>query len=190
MSSITHQTIHTNGVNLHVATAGDEAAPLVILLHGFPEYWEAWKHQIPALVQAGYRVWTPDQRGYNLSDKPKEIAAYGLDNLALDIVGLIDAAGVDCAFVVGHDWGAMVAWWLALHHPDRIKKLTILNVPHPTATLKFMRSHPSQWLKSWYMLFFQLPWLPEKVLGRIGPRILRESGHAFKSADLSGYEAA
>lgn len=190
MPEITHQIIATNGINLHVAMAGDETAPLVMLLHGFPESWEGWKHQIPALVGGGFRVWAPDQRGYNLSDKPSGVEAYRLDHLAQDIIGLIDAAGVEKAFVIGHDWGALVAWWIALHHPERLNKLAILNVPHPTAMYYFVRSHPIQWLKSLYMLYFQLPWLPEWMMKRFGLRFLRLSGHAFKSADLSHYQQA
>ena len=107
------QFIETNGIRLHVLQDGPDDGDLVILLHGFPEFSYGWRKQIPALSQAGYRVWAPDQRGYNLSDKPDGIVAYDLDTLAADIVGLIDAAGVDKAFIVGHDWGAAVAWWLA-----------------------------------------------------------------------------
>src|SRR5690606_31267505 len=112
--------VATNGVTLHVVQSGPEDGPLVLLLHGFPEFWYGWRHQIQPLAQAGFRVWAPDQRGYNLSDKPRGLDAYRLDTLALDIVGLIDAAGRDRAIVVGHDWGAVVAWWLALHHAERL----------------------------------------------------------------------
>ena len=109
-ASIEHTNITSNGVRLHVAQAGAVAGPPVILLHGFPEYWGGWRHQIPALTEAGYRVWAPDQRGYNLSDKPKGIAAYTLDTLAADVIGLIDAGGYDKVRLVAHDWGAAVAW--------------------------------------------------------------------------------
>lgn len=162
--SIIHTTISTNGVNLHVAQAGPADGPLVILLHGFPEYWASWRQQIPILASAGYRVWVPDQRGYNLSDKPAEITAYNLDQLALDVVGLIDAADAEKAFVVGHDWGAAVAWWLGIKHADRLEKLAILNLPHPAVLRRRFRTHFSQLRKSWYMFFFQLPWLPERFL--------------------------
>ncbi|MEM9219388.1 MAG: alpha/beta hydrolase [Cyanobacteria bacterium P01_F01_bin.150] len=156
-----HKTIATNGCNLHVVCDGPPSAPLVILLHGFPEAWFGWRHQIPALAVAGYRVWAPDQRGYNLSDKPRDIKAYQIDTLAADIVGLIDAAQVEKAYIVGHDWGAAVAWWLALHYPERIERLAILNVPHPTVMNDFLHHNWQQQLKSWYMYFFQIPGLPE-----------------------------
>ena len=94
----------------------------VALLHGFPEFWYAWRHQISYLANAGYRVWVPDQRGYNLSDKPKGIAAYNLDHLANDIIGLIDAAGQQKVFLVGHDWGAAVTWWVANKYPERLER--------------------------------------------------------------------
>ncbi len=128
---------------------------MVILLHGFPEFWYSWREQIPALVKAGFRVWVPDQRGYNLSEKSPSVRSYGRDALAQDVIGLMDAAGVERACLAGHDWGAGVAWWLGLSHPERLEKLAILNVPHPAVFLPFLRSHPRQMLKNWYMLFFQ-----------------------------------
>ncbi|MCB9138001.1 MAG: alpha/beta hydrolase [Caldilineaceae bacterium] len=187
---ITHQTISTNGINLHVAAAGDEDAPLVILLHGFPEFWRGWDRQISALVDAGYRVWVPDQRGYNISDKPNGIDAYTLDELALDIVGLLDAAGVERAPIIGHDWGGAVTWWLALQHSQRLARTAVLNMPHPGVMLRFLCSQPRQLLKSWYMFFFQLPWLPERMLQRSGTRMLRATGHAFRKMDLQHYRDA
>ncbi|MDZ4764189.1 MAG: alpha/beta hydrolase [Chloroflexota bacterium] len=158
---IIHRFIPTNGIQLHVAQAGDPANELVILLHGFPEFWYGWRGQIDALVEAGYYVWCPDQRGYNLSDKPAGVAAYQIDALAADIVGLIDAAGREKVYLVGHDWGAAVAWHIAIHYPDRLKKLAILNVPHPQVMTQTLRTNPEQILKSWYMGFFQTPLLPE-----------------------------
>ena len=107
---IEHTTIQTNGVALHVAQAGPADGSPVILLHGFPEYWGGWAKQIPALAAAGYRVWAPDQRGYNLSSKPAGVRAYDIDALARDVVGLIDATGREKVLLVGHDWGAAVAW--------------------------------------------------------------------------------
>ncbi|GAB4578377.1 MAG: hypothetical protein Fur0022_11120 [Anaerolineales bacterium] len=103
-----HTRITTNQLKLHVVQAGPETGELVILLHGFPEFWYGWRKQIPCLAEAGYRVWVPDQRGYNESDKPKGIAAYTLDQLAGDVIGLIDAAGREKAILIGHDWGAAV----------------------------------------------------------------------------------
>ena len=153
--------IETNGIRLHVAQAGSDNDPLVILLHGFPEFSYGWRKQIPYLVEAGYRVWVPDQRGYNLSDKPDGLAAYSIDELAADVIGLIDAAGEKKAFLVGHDWGAAVAWWVAAKYPERLKKLVILNVPHHSVIQKHLRSSFTQLRKSWYMFFFQILWLPE-----------------------------
>jgi len=106
-------------------------------------------------------VLVPDQRGYNTSDKPRGVRAYGIDTLAGDVVGLIDAMGRDKATVVGHDWGAAVAWWTAIAHPDRVERLVILNVPHPIVMQRHLRGL-KQMRKSWYMFFFQLPWFPER----------------------------
>jgi pimeloyl-ACP methyl ester carboxylesterase len=196
MHNIQHKTVATNGINLHVAQSGPEDGALVILLHGFPEYWAGWKAQIPVLAGAGYRVWAPDQRGYNLSDKPEGVAAYNLDELAKDIIGLIDAAGEEKAYVVGHDWGAAVAWWIAINYPERVKKLTILNVPHPSVMFKTIRSTPRQLLKSWYIFFFQIPRLPEFLISRgnwrAGAEMMRSSANdgTFSPADLEGYREA
>lgn len=184
--------INVNGVSLHLVEAGEPQAPLVILLHGFPDFWRGWDRQIPALAEAGFRVWVPDQRGYNLSDKPADVAAYGLDLLALDVVGLMDEAGVEKACVAGHDWGGAVAWWLGLHHAHRLDKLAILNSPHPAAFTRFLRQHRSQRLKSWYMQFFQLPRLPELTSRKLGALALRRSSRpgAFSDADLAAYREA
>ena len=148
------QFVSTNGVRLHVARSQGNHGRLVILLHGFPEFWYGWRHQIPALAEAGFRVWAPDQRGYNLSDKPARVASYGLDELANDMIGLIDAVGKSRAAVVSHNWGGAVAWWVALRHPERIERLVILNVPHPAVMHRHLRRSLTQLLKSW---FFQLP---------------------------------
>ncbi|MBK8031772.1 MAG: alpha/beta hydrolase [Chloroflexi bacterium] len=159
--TLEHKMISTNGVNLHVVQAGDPNGELVILLHGFPEFWYGWRQQIDYLAAAGYWVWAPDQRGYNLSEKPRGIEKYKISTLAADVAGLIDAAGREQAYVVGHDWGAAVAWMTAIRHAERVKKLAILNVPHPKIMLETVRSSPAQMLKSWYIGFFQLPVLPE-----------------------------
>ncbi len=158
---VEHQFLTVNGVKLHVAVAGPEQGPLVILLHGFPEFWYGWRHQIDVLADAGYRVVVPDQRGYNTSDKPHGVRAYSIDTLAGDVVGLIDTMGRENATVIGHDWGAAVAWWTAIAHPQRVNRLVILNVPHPIVMQKHLRGL-KQMRKSWYMFYFQLPWLPER----------------------------
>jgi len=158
--------IQTNGITLHVMQAGPEDGPLLILLHGFPEFWYCWHKQIQPLADAGYRVWVPDMRGYNLSEKPRGFSAYNLDALAADVVGLIDAAGVDQARLVGHDWGAAVSWWTASKYPKRLSKLGILNVPHHRVMADHLRTSRAQRRKSWYIYLFQLPWLPEFMMRR------------------------
>jgi pimeloyl-ACP methyl ester carboxylesterase len=161
-----HRRLDVGEVTLHVVEsrpAGDLArAPLVVLLHGFPEFWWSWRHQLEALAAAGYWVVAPDLRGYNESDKPDGVDAYRLESLASDIDGLVRALGRDAAFVVGHDWGGVVAWQFAQQHPERVEKLAILNVPHPLAMMRGLR-RPAQLAKSWYMFFFQAPLVPEKV---------------------------
>jgi epoxide hydrolase 4 len=153
-----HGYAEVNGVRLHYVEAG--VGQLVILLHGFPEFWYSWRHQIPALTDAGYRVIAPDQRGYNLSAKPRGVRSYRIEELVADVAGLIQHAGESRAVVVGHDWGGVVAWYFAMHYPDRLDKLIALNAPHPAAFRREIR-RPDQLARSWYMFFFQLPHLPE-----------------------------
>lgn len=156
--------VQVNGVRIHIRTAGPEKGKLVVLLHGFPEDSYAWKNQIQALAQNGYRVVAPDQRGYYTSSKPEKIKAYQLDELAKDIMELIHFFQREKAFIVGHDWGGVVGWYLASLYPHCVEKLVILNVPHPAAFIKAATFYPPQWLRSAYILFFQLPCLPEKLL--------------------------
>lgn len=151
-------------VRLNVAEAGPEDGPLVILLHGFPEFWFGWRAQIEALANAGFRVVAPDQRGYNHSDKPKGAKAYCLDLLAADVLGLADSLGAERFDLVGHDWGAAVAWWAATRHPERLKRLAILNAPHPAIWLHAMTRDPVQRRKSAYVRMLRLPWLPEALM--------------------------
>jgi pimeloyl-ACP methyl ester carboxylesterase len=162
--NLEHVFLPTNGIRLHVVQSGSRYGSLVILLHGFPEFWYSWRRQIEPLAEAGFRVWAPDQRGYNLSDKPKSIAAYRFDELADDVIGLIDTAGADKCYLAGHDWGAAVAWWVALRHPDRLHKLAILNVPHPAVMMHNLISSLGQLQRSWYMFFFQIPFVAEAIL--------------------------
>jgi pimeloyl-ACP methyl ester carboxylesterase len=151
-------------VQLHVAEAAAQSqdAPLVILLHGFPEAWFSWRQQMPVLAVAGYRVLAPDMRGFNLSDKLRGVHAYRIEHLVEDVVGLIRWAGAERATVVGHDWGANVAWHFGMRHPELLDRLVIMNVPHPSLMPAALRK-PSQVARSAYMLFFQLPWLPERA---------------------------
>lgn len=159
------QYIKTNDIHLHTILAGDPQGEPILLLHGFPEFWYGWRAQIDALAQAGFRVIVPDQRGYNLSDKPPHVKDYAIDTLAGDVVGLIDALGYDKVTLVGHDWGAAVAWWVATLYPNRLHRLAILNVPYPPLMFEQIRSgNYGQLLKSWYIGFFQIPVLPEALL--------------------------
>jgi pimeloyl-ACP methyl ester carboxylesterase len=138
-------------------------APLVVLLHGFPEFWYGWRHQIKALTAAGYRVAAPDMRGYNLTDKQ---GPYDSVTIAGDIANFVKALGYEKAHIVGHDWGGMIAWIYATLHRDRTDRLVVCNLPHPYAVNKAIRSfYLPQYLKSWYISFFQIPFLPELLLG-------------------------
>ncbi|MFD1730552.1 alpha/beta fold hydrolase [Deinococcus malanensis] len=171
----TEHEIRVNGVRLHYVEAGPAAGPLVVLLHGFPEYWRAWEHQIGPLARAGFRVVAPDMRGYNLSEKPQDIEAYRVQTLQEDIAKLIRALGAGRAHVVGHDWGGIVAWQLAIRQPEAVDRLVILNAPHPGAARRGMK-HPEQLKRSWYVYLFQLPVLPELLLERFGRWALRGPG--------------
>ena len=162
-TDLEHRTVDLGAVRLHVVEAG--SGPLVVLLHGFPEYWYSWRHQIPALAEAGFRVVAPDMRGYNLSDKPRGLESYSGEALAGDVRALIHTLGEECARVVGHDWGAQVAWETAMRHPEVVERLAILNVPHPARFLEGLRTL-RQLRRSWYMFFFQLPAVPEAAFRR------------------------
>jgi pimeloyl-ACP methyl ester carboxylesterase len=191
-----HHYVETNGLRLHVVQCGPANGPLVLLLHGFPEFWYGWRRQIPALAAAGYRVWAPDQRGYNLSDKPRGVRAYQVRELVADVIGLLDAAGQPRARVVGHDWGGIVAWHLAMQHPERLAQAVILNVPHPVVFGRTLRRSGRQRRKSWYAFFFQLPWLPERLVRArnwwAARRSLTGSSRrgTFSPDDLGHYQAA
>ncbi len=191
-----HRIIETNGIRLHVVQAGPQSGTPVVLLHGFPEFYYGWRKQIPALAEAGCRVIVPDQRGYNLSDKPKGVKAYRVQTLVDDILGLIEALDYEKVNLVGHDWGAVVAWTLAHQHPERLHKLGILNVPHPVVMKRFMMRDLEQMRRSWYVFSFQLPWIPEAGMRadhwRGGERVLRGSGlvHTFTNEDIAKYKEA
>ena len=179
-------------VRLHYVEEGD--GPLVVLLHGFPDFWYTWRRQIPALAQAGFRIVAPDMRGFNLSDKPSGNANYSLDRLATDIVELIEDRGAERAAVVGHDWGGLVAWATAAWHPDLVDRLVILNAPHPDDYGRGLR-HRRQLVKSWYTAFFQIPGataLLKRNDFQILRRALRASSTegAFSDEDLERYVAA
>lgn len=159
-----HRESRVNGIRLHWVEQGE--GPLVILLHGFPEFWYAWRHQVPALAAAGFRAVAPDLRGYNLSDKPAGVRAYRIEALLSDLAGLIALLGAEQsdtrAHVVGHDWGGAFAWYAPLFCPERLLSLTLLNAPHPLAFRRELKTSAAQRKKSSYIFFFQLPWLPER----------------------------
>ncbi|QFU83800.1 alpha/beta fold hydrolase [Natronorubrum aibiense] len=187
---------HVNGVELHVVEAGDDDGPLVVLLHGFPEYWYGWHRQLEPLVDAGYRVIVPDQRGYNLSEKPTGVGAYRVRECSRDVAALISGAGRERAHVVGHDWGGMVAWDLALREPSTVDRLGIVNAPQPSVFRQHLRSNPEQLRRSWYVFWFQLPWLPELAVRVSDFRLLERALRAtaapgtFSETDLERYGSA
>ena len=159
--AVAHHYADLGAVRLHYVEMGE--GPLVVLLHGFPEFWYSWRFQIPGLAEAGFRVVAPDMRGYNLSDKPQGVNNYRAELLGRDVARLIRACGAERAKVVGHDWGGVLAWMAAMHYPEQVEKLAILNVPHPDRFLQGLWTL-HQLRKSWYIFFFQIPWLPEQVV--------------------------
>jgi epoxide hydrolase 4 len=168
---VRHAYIAGDGVELHVAVAG-HGRP-VILLHGFPENWRSWRHQFRALVDAGYSVWAPDMRGYNLSQRPVGRKAYRLQHLVADVAAVVRATGHGRAHIAGHDWGGIVAWTFAGHCPELVDKLIVLNAPHLGVYLKKIW-RPPQMFRSWYVLLFLLPHVPEAVLSANDYRVVRE----------------
>ncbi|MGV3742016.1 MAG: alpha/beta fold hydrolase [Burkholderiaceae bacterium] len=180
-----------HGLSLQVAVAGE--GPPVILLHGFPESWRSWKHQIAPLVNAGFSVWTPNLRGYPPSDIPPDREAYHLCHLVGDVIDIVDATGYGRAHLVGHDWGGIIAWTFAGLHPERLDKLVIMNAPHMQLyTERVWRS--SQMLRSLYVLLFQLPLLPERLLASRHYKLIRDIFRtmparkpAFSQQDIEAY---
>jgi pimeloyl-ACP methyl ester carboxylesterase len=188
--------VDVGDVRLHTVQAGPEDGPPVVLLHGFPEFWYGWHEHVRPLATAGHRVVVPDQRGYNRSDKPPGTGAYRVDRLAGDVLGLVDALGFEDAAVVGHDWGGIVGWWLAIHHPERVRRFCAVNAPHPAVARETIRRSWTQRRKSWYAGFFQVPALPEAALRagnfRLLTRALRRTSQpgTFTDADLAQYREA
>ena len=189
--NIAHKYAQVNGIRMHYVEAG--TGPLLILLHGFPEFWYSWRHQIPTLSEK-FRVVAPDMRGYNKTEKPKAVSSYRTENLATDISELIIALGEENAVIVGHDWGGAVAYQFAADYPEMTRKLVVLNCPHPVVMSKHFRSNFKQLRRSWYMFYFQLPWLPEFLMVRNLQLILAKTfrgwayrKNAFTDEDLAKY---
>ncbi|HEX3912188.1 MAG TPA: alpha/beta hydrolase [Steroidobacteraceae bacterium] len=164
MDTLCFQTIRANGIDFKVATAGS-GERLALCLHGFPESSFSWRHQLPLFARLGYRAWAPDLRGFGGSSRPRGVGCYALEHLEEDVAALIEASGAREVVLVGHDWGALIAWYYAMFGRLPISRLIIMNVPHPALALKGLRT-PRQLAKSWYIFFFQLPWLPEWSLKR------------------------
>ncbi len=156
--------VAANGITFEVATMGS-GPRLALFLHGFPEHAYTWRHQLPVLARLGYRCWAPNLRGYGGTDSPQGVSSYRREILIEDVASLIRASGAKEALVIAHDWGGALAWMLAIEQPQLVNRLVILNLPHPACFARELQ-RPTQFLKSWYMLFFQLPVLPEYALGR------------------------
>ena len=187
-------TVQANGVRMRALAAGPESGPLVVLLHGFPELGRSWRNQLPALGAAGYRAVAPDQRGYGDTDLH---GPYDVGTLARDVVELVRALGRERATLVGHDWGGAVAWRVAREYPEVVERLAALNCPPPEVLVRMLRSSLGQLRRSWYMLFFQLPRLPERRLSRDGAAVVARAlvgGSHVRSAwpaeELDLYQAA
>lgn len=196
MIQVESKYIKTNGITLHVVTAGPEDGPLVLLLHGFPEFWYGFINQIEPLAAAGYRVVVPDQRGYNLSEKPSSISSYNIDLLRDDIIGLIEHQNRKKTTIVGHDWGGAVAWHLGSTRPEYVDKLILINIPNPALMPKVIKNYPVQALLSSYILFFQMPFLPEKISKARRFRLMKQAliktsrEGTFSLRDIEQYERA
>ncbi len=175
-TDIRHQLVPANGLRFHVASCG-EGERLALCLHGFPECWYSWRYQLPLLARLGYRAWAPDLRGYGDTDRPPHRDDYAIERLMEDVAGLIDAAGARSVLLVGHDWGAVIAWYFAMRRLRPLRGLVIMNVPHPAIMERALRSW-RQMARSWYALFFQIPRLPERLLAARGYRAI---GDAFRN---------
>lgn len=193
LPSLQHDRIVSNGVQLHYVSQGE--GPLMLMLHGFPEFWYSWRHQIPEFAK-DYKVVAIDLRGYNESDKPNDVSAYRINELVEDVKGVIQGLGYERCVLVGHDWGGAIAWNVAYTYPEFIDRLIVMNFPHP-AKFKEGLLTPQQLLRSWYIFFFQLPWLPEWFLQAANYRRIANvfkktvvDKNTFTSVDLDAYKTS
>jgi len=195
-TKIEHQYISVNGISIHVVLAGPKQGEPLLLLHGFPEAWFCWKEQIEPLANAGYRLIIPDQRGYNLSEKPRGIKNYKIDILIQDIICLLDHFAYQKVFLAAHDWGAIVGWFMGIYHADRIKKMVMMNVPHPLVMERNLLQNPRQMLRSWYTFIFQIPFFPEWFIrrknGSTMASVLKKTGNenSFDPRLIAQYRSA
>ena len=185
--------IIANGINLHYVTQGE--GPLMLMLHGFPEFWYSWRHQIPEFAY-DCKVVALDLRGYNESDKPKKLEDYKMEQLVEDVKGVIEGLGYESCILVGHDWGGAIAWNFAYAYPDQVDKLIVMNMPHPAKFMEGIKT-PQQLLRSWYIFLFQLPWLPEMLLHWNDYQVIESvfagtaiDKTAFSPTDIEAYKDA
>ena len=176
-AEIEHRFVQANGLRFHVASCG-EGDRLALFLHGFPESSYSWRHQLPLLARLGYRAWAPDLRGYGETDRPPRMNDYAMEHLLDDVAGLIDAAGARSVTLLGHDWGGVIAWYFAMRGSRPLERLVVMNLPHPAIMERELRKW-RQISKSWYVLLFQIPWLPEALLRA---RNCRAIGEAFRNS--------
>ncbi|WP_374472683.1 alpha/beta fold hydrolase [Phenylobacterium sp.] len=196
MGAVTTRTVEANGFRFAVDEAG-QGDRLALCLHGFPESRYSWRHQLPRLAELGYRAWAPDLRGYGDTEpRPQDVASYRIDRLVEDVAALIDASGAREVTLLAHDWGALVAWTFATDRVRPLKQLVIMNVPHPAVFARVLRTSAAQRRRSWYVGFFQLPWLPEAMLTAGQARAIRRAFHGmavdksrFPDAVLDHYAA-
>ena len=193
METWQHDYITTNGVNLHYVTQG--SGPLMLMLHGFPEFWYSWRYQIPEFA-SNFKVVAPDLRGYNDSDKPQSQSAYAINELVRDVEGIITGLGYEKCVLVAHDWGGGIAWNFAYNYPQMLERLIIMNCPHLAKFSEGLRT-PQQLLRSWYMFFFQLPVIPELFLQAQDYQFIENAfkgmainKSAFSSYDIDAYKNA
>jgi epoxide hydrolase 4 len=170
---IRHEFVRANGLRFHVAECG-EGDRLALFLHGFPECWYSWRAQLPLLASLGYRAWAPDLRGYGETDRPEGVQSYAIERLMDDVAGLIDAARPRETVLVAHDWGGVIAWYFAMRKIRPLDRLVVMNLPHPAPMERELRTW-RQRARSWYVLFFQLPWLPERLMRAGDYRTVREA---------------